>query len=474
MGISTTSLTPRVESDSSPSRTTTRKNKTVIRPTWITAPSLRPNTQFLAEGCIAGDPEAIAIRDAYRFHTSRATRITMMGRNDPALSRDTLIALDEIPFEGTLGPKELTGENSDFVPALLKAMAKENGSDIQEDECLVVANERAATDHEESERKSRQSAKTEKTGYVVSGKTVFLTPAEREKHFESLLDQSWAVYHPDPTNSRGHLLNTLETFALERCENAFKQLSMRLLDRHKDLAHDFVMHAIKQIEAEKYHAKGPFSHWIKKVFRRFADNELNNLTKERGKFVGLTDPNDEDDTAEVEQGYVSSESVAFEQYMRDERESELRSRIDSQLEWLPESDQAYAEFLKAGMNQNQAAAATGVSVVTARKYENRIRRALVGVVDLEACSDESNLLPWPEPNSFSIQACVEEAAFEPLLGVAEAAKLLCVHPKTVQALARAGSIPCIRFGKYWRFRTSSLDAWVRERLTSDHQSRRAS
>jgi excisionase family DNA binding protein len=64
--------------------------------------------------------------------------------------------------------------------------------------------------------------------------------------------------------------------------------------------------------------------------------------------------------------------------------------------------------------------------------------------------------------------------FEPLLGVVAAAKLLCVHPKTLQALARAGSVPCIRCGKYWRFRASSLDAWVRERLTSDHQSRRAS
>lgn len=62
--------------------------------------------------------------------------------------------------------------------------------------------------------------------------------------------------------------------------------------------------------------------------------------------------------------------------------------------------------------------------------------------------------------------------FEPLLGVPEAAALLCVHPKTVQALARAGTIPCVRMGKYWRFRASSLDAWVKAGLQSDHQSRR--
>jgi excisionase family DNA binding protein len=66
----------------------------------------------------------------------------------------------------------------------------------------------------------------------------------------------------------------------------------------------------------------------------------------------------------------------------------------------------------------------------------------------------------------------EESAFERLLGVLEAARLLCVHPKTLQAMARAGAVPCVRMGKYWRFRASSLDVWVRNRLESDHQSRR--
>lgn len=58
------------------------------------------------------------------------------------------------------------------------------------------------------------------------------------------------------------------------------------------------------------------------------------------------------------------------------------------------------------------------------------------------------------------------AGFEPLLDVPEAAELLKVHPKTVQAFARAGRIPCMRMGKYWRFRASALDAWVREQLCS--------
>jgi len=72
-----------------------------------------------------------------------------------------------------------------------------------------------------------------------------------------------------------------------------------------------------------------------------------------------------------------------------------------------------------------------------------------------------------------IQAAGDETfAFEPLLDVNEAAKLLLMHPKTLQALARAGAVPCVRMGKYWRFRASSLDAWFRNRLESEYQSRR--
>ena len=54
--------------------------------------------------------------------------------------------------------------------------------------------------------------------------------------------------------------------------------------------------------------------------------------------------------------------------------------------------------------------------------------------------------------------------FEPLLGTVEAGALLRLHPKTVQKLARQGALPCIRMGKYWRFRASSLDAWLAYRL----------
>jgi excisionase family DNA binding protein len=74
---------------------------------------------------------------------------------------------------------------------------------------------------------------------------------------------------------------------------------------------------------------------------------------------------------------------------------------------------------------------------------------------------------------FHIEAA-GDMAFERLLRVPEAAELVGVHPKTLQAMARTGTVPCLRIGKYWLFRASSLDAWVRDRLESDHQSRRVS
>jgi excisionase family DNA binding protein len=52
--------------------------------------------------------------------------------------------------------------------------------------------------------------------------------------------------------------------------------------------------------------------------------------------------------------------------------------------------------------------------------------------------------------------------FEPLLSADEAADHLRIHVKTLQKLAREQRVPCVRMGKYWRFRLSSLDRWVAE------------
>jgi excisionase family DNA binding protein len=60
----------------------------------------------------------------------------------------------------------------------------------------------------------------------------------------------------------------------------------------------------------------------------------------------------------------------------------------------------------------------------------------------------------------SVAAVSAEDRFEPLLSAGEAAKHLRVHVKTLQRLAREQRVPCVRMGKYWRFRLSALDAWV--------------
>jgi excisionase family DNA binding protein len=51
--------------------------------------------------------------------------------------------------------------------------------------------------------------------------------------------------------------------------------------------------------------------------------------------------------------------------------------------------------------------------------------------------------------------------FEPLLDATEAAILLRMHPNTLRTKARLGEIPGRHIGKYWRFRISDLNDWVR-------------
>ena len=54
--------------------------------------------------------------------------------------------------------------------------------------------------------------------------------------------------------------------------------------------------------------------------------------------------------------------------------------------------------------------------------------------------------------------------FEPLIDTGELGGLLGLHPKTVQQMARAGEIPSIRVGKFWRFRKSAIDQWLESRV----------
>lgn len=60
-------------------------------------------------------------------------------------------------------------------------------------------------------------------------------------------------------------------------------------------------------------------------------------------------------------------------------------------------------------------------------------------------------------------------SFGPLIDIVTAAGLLRLQPKTVQRLARGGEIPAVRIGRYWCFRASHLDSWIRSQVDSSRQ-----
>jgi excisionase family DNA binding protein len=60
----------------------------------------------------------------------------------------------------------------------------------------------------------------------------------------------------------------------------------------------------------------------------------------------------------------------------------------------------------------------------------------------------------------------EQHTFESLLDLREAAAVLGMHWKTLEGKARDRKIPAVKVGKRWRFRLSSLNAWLENELNS--------
>jgi excisionase family DNA binding protein len=71
-----------------------------------------------------------------------------------------------------------------------------------------------------------------------------------------------------------------------------------------------------------------------------------------------------------------------------------------------------------------------------------------------------------ERNRWQVES---HAGFEPLLDVVEAARLLKIHPKTLQKLTRIGHVPAYRVGRFWRYRGSDLELWLRSGANSNRQ-----
>lgn len=63
-----------------------------------------------------------------------------------------------------------------------------------------------------------------------------------------------------------------------------------------------------------------------------------------------------------------------------------------------------------------------------------------------------------------------QAQKETLIDAHEVARMLRLHPVTVREMASRGEIPAMRIGRVWRFRPSTLDAWIDCQLQWDRHS----
>ncbi len=58
---------------------------------------------------------------------------------------------------------------------------------------------------------------------------------------------------------------------------------------------------------------------------------------------------------------------------------------------------------------------------------------------------------------------------EALLTSKEASQILKIHPKVLERMAKRGEVPALKVGKFWRYRATTLDAWINSRLQSGRQ-----
>lgn len=325
----------------------------------------------------------------------------------------------------------------------------------------------------------------ESTAPVKKPKTLY---GSAKLKAEKELNAAYVSFMKDPIKQED-FANKLSAYVLGTRSNAvYLELSERA-EMHiggGDILGEFLLRIMRWIKNGKYAHEGKIQNWLGYQWGNYylpemqtdIQNYLNRTT-----YVNQTDVGGGDDDKNYEH-QEHSEPIWIIQKQQADREYEgyyapvSRDRIFRQMN---APTQAIVRMLCEGMSRQEIAVNLDISE---RQLLRRLDKAVAGgavLPSVQACADEdSNVVCIDASEDYGgfvgdIQASAdEESAFEPLLGVPEAAKLLCIHPKTLQALARSGEVPCLRMGKYWRFRASSLDAWVENRLISDHQSRRAS
>jgi len=64
---------------------------------------------------------------------------------------------------------------------------------------------------------------------------------------------------------------------------------------------------------------------------------------------------------------------------------------------------------------------------------------------------------------------VTPCGMEVLLTSKEASLVLKIHPKVLERMAKRGEVPALKVGKFWRYRATTLDAWINSKLQSNRQ-----
>jgi excisionase family DNA binding protein len=78
-------------------------------------------------------------------------------------------------------------------------------------------------------------------------------------------------------------------------------------------------------------------------------------------------------------------------------------------------------------------------------------------------------VPLSAPQENANSAHATPSGIERLLTSKEASEVLKIHPKVLERMAKRGEVPALKVGKFWRYRASTLDAWINSRLQSGRQ-----
>ena len=305
----------RVAIDSSTLNST--KQKYQATPTmWKTAGSLRPNTEELALACMAGDEEAIAVTEEWRFQTSRATRLIVLPFDDPSFSHVTT-------FKGGGG-----GGGTGHKDLPVATWVRDSFDEVK-------------TKLDKAFSCFRLDLEDTREGLWVAIR---------------LYCRRWTQ-----GGRRG------------------RQGSITHVGWEEDLVNDLTAHVFEKTKALKFDGLSSYSGWVSTVCYNFCSDYLNAFSKERDEFDGLiTGEQAEAEEDRPAKGYSwGKQSSASELFTLDRVKARLSAKVENVIEGLDnQADRAYARFMALGFNQKDAAFEMCESVVTARTRERRIREAL--------------------------------------------------------------------------------------------------